>query len=171
MVVAVRSAIRLIELRPQMRQDLVVFEVAELRSFFFRFTVVGPAPQPEVGVVGLARPVHAAAHHRDRDLVVARRSPVIALTCCASSTNCSFSTREHDGHEMMFRPVPKSGTEMKRPASTSSMILMADGDLLVLALVGQRQRDADGVADLLREQLLEGDARLDDAVGRQTRPR
>ena len=46
---------------------------------------------------------------------------------------------------------------------------MADDDLFVLALVGQRERDADRVADFLREQLLECDPGLDDAVGRQPR--
>ena len=38
----------------------------------FRWTRVGAAPKPQVGVVGLAGAVHAAAHHGDRDRILGR---------------------------------------------------------------------------------------------------
>src|SRR5690349_4741475 len=67
----------------------------------------------------------------------------------------------------------ESGTELRHRDEPSARdvldYLMADGDLFVLALVGQRERDADGIAEVLREQFLERDAGLDDPVGRQSR--
>src|SRR5271156_5932229 len=46
---------------------------------------------------------------------------------------------------------------------------MPDDHFLVLALVGQCERDANRVADTLREQLLESYPRLDNPVWRQSR--
>ena len=67
---------------------------------------------------------------------------------------------------MLSRSSSKTGTERKRPAATSARICRPTVDLLVLARVRQREADAQRVADAAREQLLEGDARLDDALGR-----
>ena len=67
---------------------------------------------------------------------------------------------------MLSRSSSKTGTERKRPAATSARICEADRHLLVLARVGQRQADAQRVADAAREQLLEGHARLEDALRR-----
>ena len=72
---------------------------------------------------------------------------------------------------MMFIPFcSKRGTERKRPLAMSSRISLADGDLVAFVLEGQRERDADRVADAAGDELLEGDARLDDAVRRHARP-
>ncbi len=44
---------------------------------------------------------------------------------------------------------------------------MSDLDLLVLAIVGQRKRDADGLSDSLGEKLFERDSGLDYSIGRK----
>ena len=78
--------------------------------------------------------------------------------------NASFSTREQLGQLMMFNvPRPKSTTLRTRPAAISArMERPATISSLLLA-----ERDADGVAEAAADQLLEGDARLDDTVGRE----
>ena len=47
--------------------------------------------------------------------------------------------------------------------------LASGGDLLGFPRIGDRQRHPDGVADAPADELLEGDAGLDDAVRRQSR--
>ena len=50
----------------------------------------------------------------------------MAFTASASSTKRSFSTREHEGQEMMFSlSSSKTGTERKRPAAMSARICRA----------------------------------------------
>ena len=84
--------------------------------------------------------------------------------------NASFSTREQLGQLMMLsvsRPIVDDAAD---PAGGDvGQNLPAGGDLFALARVGHGERDADRVADAAADELLEGDPRLDDAVGRQAR--
>ena len=68
---------------------------------------------------------------------------------------------------MMLSPSSKrGGTERKRPAWDIGDDLAPRLNFQALLLKRHRQGDAHGVADALREQLLKGHARFDDALGR-----
>ena len=163
-----RCAISLSSSTLQMPQHLVVLEVAELPVLLLQVHRGRTAPQAEVGVVGLARPVHAAAHDGDRDLVllgVARQLLDLLRQLDEFLVLDARARRARDDVQ------PRAEVRHRDEAAGRDVVdnLVADEDFLVLALVGQRQRDANRVADALREQLLERDPRLDDAVGRQSR--
>ncbi len=68
---------------------------------------------------------------------------------------------------MLSRSSGNFGTERKRPAAMSSRIASPTSTSSCLRGFGSGQRDSHGIADSLREELLEGDAGLDDAVRRQ----
>ena len=114
---AARALDQAVELRLQARQHLAVAERADLHVLLLQHHGRRAAPQAEVGVVGFARAVHAAAHDGDGDAVRAARRRSGRAPARRAATKLSFSTREQLGHEMMLRPLPKSGTEMKRPCA------------------------------------------------------
>ena len=49
------------------RQNLVVAEGAQLLLATFEIHMLWTTPQPQIGVVGFARPIYPAAHHRNGD--------------------------------------------------------------------------------------------------------
>lgn len=53
-------------------KDFVIRKGSERLCAAFEVDEVGAAPQSEIGVVGFPGTIHAAAHHRDCDLVVPR---------------------------------------------------------------------------------------------------
>src|SRR6185436_5223446 len=59
-----------VELLPQARKNTVIWELAELGGAALEVDEVWAAPEAEVGVVGLAGAVHAAAHDGDGEGVV-----------------------------------------------------------------------------------------------------
>ena len=70
---------------------------------------------------------------------------------------------------MLSLSSSKTGTERKRPAAMSSRICRPTVISSCLRGFGQGEAHAQGVADAAREELLEGHARLDDALGRDAR--
>ena len=79
----------------------------------------------------------------------------------------SFSTREQLGQLMIFSVLQAEIDDAAHASGRDvGQNLPPGGDLFALASVGHRERDADRVADAAADELLEGDARFDDAVRR-----
>ena len=123
------------------------------------------APQPQIGIIGLARTVHAASHDRDRDRVILRELGHL------------FDAGGQFDERLIFYPGATRATddverlviEFDDASYTSGLDIRDDLspgiDFLGLPVVGQGQGDADGVPDPLSDQLLEGDPRLNYSIG------
>lgn len=149
-------------------EDLIVRVGTEFQCSFFEVDEVRSAPEAEVGVVGFAGAVDPAAHDGDGEGVFLR------ILCHFLNVLCEFdegfvldsgTTRATDDVEGVEAEIDEAAN-----ASGGDVVkdLAARFDLLGFAGIRDGEGDAEGVPDAFADELLEGDAGLDDSVGRET---
>ena len=128
-----------------------------------------PAPEPEVGIVRFTGTVHATTHHGDRDRVLA--GVVGHLLHVLGQLNEGFvlDARATGATDDIQRVEVEADDRPDSPGGDIGNDRLPRGDLFALAVVGNRQRDSNRVSDPLRNQLLEGNACLDDSIGGKAR--
>ena len=128
-----------------------------------------PAPQAQVGVVGLAGAVHPAAHHGDGEGVPLRVDRHLLDRLRQLHELLVLHARAGRARDDVELVVVEDGHGTEASGGDVGEDLPPDRDLLVLARVGQGEAHAHGVADAAREELLEGHPCLDYAFRRDAR--
>src|SRR5204863_9753380 len=152
-----------IELLPKLPENLVIREMPERLRPALEVHVARRAPHAEVGVVRFTRPVHPAAHDRDRDVVLLRVRAHFSHVLSQIDERLVLDARAGRTADDVQSLVLEARHGPEAAALDVVEDLMSDRDLVAFFFERQRERDADRVADAARDELLEGDARLDDA--------
>jgi hypothetical protein len=106
----------------QSRQDLVVAECAQRFAAAFQIHVIRSAPQPQIGIVGFAGSVHAAAHDGDRQRVVFGVGGHRLDLLSQLDKGFVFDARATGARDDVQRFGLKTTTDRTRPAAMSARI-------------------------------------------------
>ena len=137
------------------RQDLGVGKRAQPGIAALQIDRRGTAPEAEVGMIGFARPIHPAAHHRDRNRIAGRGRVICANL--PGQLDKGFvlhtgTTRATDDVRSVIAFAPTRRAAVPPPSRRD---LLPGVDLLAFLRKRNRQRHADRVADAAGEQLLQ----------------
>src|SRR5207248_1956980 len=121
------------------------------------------APHAEVRVVRLAGAVHAAPHDRDGDVVLLRIQRHFAHVLGQVDEGFVLHARARRAADDVQPLLLEAWYGAEAAVLDIVEDLSPDRNLFAFALERQGEGDADGVADAAGDELLEGDAGLDDA--------